>query len=60
MQYYTENRLSYTLSSNETHISSTMTLINLRSKDTGYYSCASDTEAYFFSGEARKYVYVFS
>ena len=60
MQYYTENRLSYTLSSNETHISSTMTLINLRSKDTGYYSCASDTEVVFFSGEARKYVYVFS
>jgi hypothetical protein len=52
-----DKRLSFAYEKNETHVSSIMTLLNARTRDTGYYECYLPL---FGELRVKQYLYVYS
>ncbi|XP_046456457.1 vascular endothelial growth factor receptor 1-like isoform X2 [Daphnia pulex] len=54
------DRLRNTFDRNHTHMTSTLTLENLRTKDTGYFTCNVHSALHYESYRQKQYVYVYS
>lgn len=52
-------RLNKKFIRNETHIVSTVTLLNTRTKDTGYFECKGTPNRYLQTASIKKYVYIY-
>lgn len=54
-----DRRLSKTFNKNETHMTSTMTLTNTKTRDTGFFGCKGLPYGYQQTWITKQYVYVF-
>ncbi|XP_045029053.1 vascular endothelial growth factor receptor 1 isoform X3 [Daphnia magna] len=52
-------RLNKKFIRNETHMVSTVTLLNTRTKDTGYFECKGTPNCYLQTASIKKYVYIY-
>uniref|UniRef100_A0A0P5A089 receptor protein-tyrosine kinase n=1 Tax=Daphnia magna TaxID=35525 RepID=A0A0P5A089_9CRUS len=52
-------RLNKKFIRNETHMVSTVTLLNTRTKDTGYFECKGTPNRYLQTASIKKYVYIY-